>query len=75
MDNKKNTPMSSSEKIKLNVKADSSMKNKMPDVTFPSRESGMVWCPHCWTYQRTNRDFCYCCLAKFFYLDEQDRMN
>lgn len=39
-------------------------------VTVYSREQGFVTCPHCWTDQRTDRDFCYRCGAVFIYKDE-----
>jgi predicted amidophosphoribosyltransferase len=46
---------------------------KMTDNNFimvNSREQGFVTCPHCWTDQRADRDFCYRCGAVFIYKDE-----
>lgn len=45
----------------------------LPDgsVSFTTRPRIAVFCPHCWTDQRSNRDFCYYCSASFVYLDEQ----
>lgn len=37
-----------------------------------SREQKVITCPHCWTDQRTDRDFCYRCGAVFLYQDELD---
>lgn len=41
-------------------------------VMVESREQKFITCPHCWTDQRTDRDFCYGCGAEFIFLDEQD---
>jgi predicted amidophosphoribosyltransferase len=46
---------------------------KMTDNNFvmvDSRDEGFVACPHCWTDQRTDRDFCYRCGTAFIYKDE-----
>lgn len=40
------------------------------DVILKSRKPILITCPHCWTDQRTQRNFCYQCGAKFIYLDE-----
>ena len=52
------------------------MKNRDPFnknlVPMPSRRQRFITCPHCWTDQRTDRDFCYRCGAEFIYLDEVD---
>lgn len=40
-------------------------------VLYPSRQVKTVVCPHCWTAQRTERDFCYRCSAPFLYQDER----
>lgn len=37
-------------------------------VLIESREQKFVTCPHCWTDQRTDRDFCYRCGAVFKFL-------
>ena len=42
-------------------------------AVFDSREEKSVVCPHCWTEQRTDREFCYHCGARFVYLDEAQR--
>lgn len=50
------------------------MKKQEPtpqDVLIPSRTVKSVTCPHCWTDQRTERDFCYHCGAAFHYQDEE----
>lgn len=39
-------------------------------VTFEDRRNTIVSCPHCWTDQRSERDFCYRCGATFVYLNE-----
>jgi predicted amidophosphoribosyltransferase len=44
-------------------------------VIVESREQKFVTCPHCWTDQRTERNFCYCCGARFIYHDEQGKEN
>ena len=44
-------------------------------VIVESRRSKVVTCPHCWTDQRTERDFCYRCGAEFIYLDETAEKN
>ena len=43
------------------------------EVLLPSRRVKTFTCPHCWTAQRTERDFCYRCGAAFRYLDEEAR--
>jgi predicted amidophosphoribosyltransferase len=42
-------------------------------VMVESRKQRFVTCPHCWTEQRTERNFCYFCGAEFVYLDEQKK--
>jgi hypothetical protein len=42
-------------------------------VMVESRGQKFVTCPHCWTDQRTDRDFCYRCGSAFIYLDEARR--
>lgn len=42
-------------------------------VMVESRKQKFVTCPHCWTEQRTERNFCYFCGAEFIYRDEQDK--
>lgn len=42
-------------------------RDPMPDVAFPARPVVSVVCPHCWTAQRSERDFCYHCGARFVY--------
>ena len=44
-------------------------------VMVESREQKFITCPHCWTDQRTDRDFCYGCGAVFFYLNETRNRN
>lgn len=39
-------------------------------VHFESRKQKLVTCPYCWTDQRTERDSCFRCGAKFIYLEE-----
>lgn len=39
-------------------------------ILINSRSQKSLTCPHCWTDQRTERDFCYRCGAVFVYLDE-----
>ena len=47
-------------------------KNTGPcDVFLPSRAVKAITCPHCWTAQRTERDFCCRCGAAFRFLDEE----
>lgn len=41
------------------------------EVLVPSRTVKSILCPHCWTAQRTERDFCYRCGALFRYEDEE----
>ena len=41
------------------------------DILLPSRGVKTLTCPHCWTAQRTERDFCCRCGAAFRYLDEE----
>lgn len=43
------------------------IKNKN-NVIVESRSMKVITCPHCWTDQRTERDFCYRCGAEFIYL-------
>lgn len=50
----------------MNLKA----QPKIKSVIVKSRAQKYVTCPHCWTDQRTERDFCYRCGAAFVYLDE-----
>jgi predicted amidophosphoribosyltransferase len=42
-------------------------------VFVESRRLKTVTCPHCWTEQRTDRDFCYRCGAAFVYLDKAEK--
>lgn len=51
------------------------MKKTNPIVFVESRRLKTVTCPHCWTEQRTERDFCYRCGAVFAYLDEAGKRN
>lgn len=44
-------------------------------ATAPSRNQRFITCPHCWTEQRTERDFCYRCGTRFIYLDEKAKKN
>lgn len=44
-------------------------------VMIESRGQKFITCPHCWTDQRTDRDFCYRCGASFFYLNETWNRN
>ena len=43
------------------------------EVIFETRPNGPITCPHCWTAQQSDRDFCYRCEAKFIFLDEVNR--
>ena len=46
---------------------------QLQTAVFDSREARVVVCPHCWTEQRTERDFCYHCGARFVYTNEEQR--
>jgi len=52
------------------MKQEKNLKLKEAAVFIASRSQKLVTCPHCWTDQRTERDFCYRCGAEFVYLDE-----
>lgn len=39
-------------------------------VSFATRPSLMVSCPHCWTDQHAFRNRCWRCGAEFVFLDE-----
>lgn len=40
-------------------------------VMFTTRPRVAVTCPLCWTEQRSRRNTCYHCEARFVYADEQ----
>lgn len=54
---------------------DGKKKADMKCVMVESRRQKFIACPHCWTEQRTERDFCYRCGAEFVYLDEAKKRN
>lgn len=61
--------MKISDKAEMNEKTEP----KRNHVMVESREQKLVTCPHCWTDQRTERNFCYFCGAEFIYRDEQKK--
>lgn len=60
------------EKLQRITHIDNDKQSPKPDVIFETRPANGIFCPHCWTKQRSNRKFCYRCSAKFIYLDEID---
>lgn len=44
--------------------------NQLRTAVFASRDVKVVTCPHCWTEQHTERNFCYHCGARFVFRDE-----
>jgi len=50
-------------------------KTNINNVMVESRKQRFITCPHCWTDQRTERNFCYRCGAEFVYLEETGKRN
>lgn len=55
------------------VQREETEKTDGKQVMVESRKLGFLTCPHCWTDQRTERNFCYFCGAGFIYRDEQEK--
>lgn len=49
--------------------------NQSKTVFFETRNEAMLSCPHCWTEQRSDRDFCYQCGAHFHFTDEESKAD
>ncbi|MBR0596815.1 hypothetical protein [Sinanaerobacter chloroacetimidivorans] len=51
------------------------IKDSNHDAFCFSRKCRTVTCPHCWTDQRADRNFCYRCGIKFMYADENEKVE